>query len=135
MKERTLAIIKPDAIERNFMGEIMFHVNNYFAIKNLEFGILSEETAEQFYAEHTQKPFFKQMISFICQGPLLILELEGENVVSQWREMIGSTNPKDAEPTTLRKKYGISIDQNSFHGSDSVENAKKRNRIVFFLME
>jgi len=123
--EQTLSIIKPDAVERNLDNEIkeMF--------KNKEFSIVKEKKiqiekleAEKFYKVHETKPFYNDLCAYLSSGPIVVMVLEKENAVLDNRELMGATNPNDAEEGTIRKKYGISIDKNSVHGSDSVENAK-----------
>ena len=123
--EQTLSIIKPDAVERNLQDQI----KNEF--KNNKFEILSEkkihitkEEAEKFYKVHESKPFYNDLCAYLSSGPIVVMKLQKENAVLENRKLMGATNPKDAEEGTLRKKYGISIDKNSVHGSDSVENAK-----------
>ena len=123
--EQTLSIIKPDAVERNLQDQI----KNEF--KNSGFDILKEkkihiskEEAEKFYKVHESKPFYNDLCAYLSSGPIVVMSLQKDNAVLENRKFMGATNPKDAEEGTLRKKYGISIDKNSVHGSDSVENAK-----------
>ncbi len=123
--EQTLSIIKPDAVERNLQDEI----KNEF--KNKGFEILKEKKihitkaeAEKFYKVHESKPFYSDLCAYLSSGPIVVMCLQRENAVLENRKLMGATNPKDAEEGTLRKKYGISIDKNSVHGSDSIENAK-----------
>jgi nucleoside-diphosphate kinase len=129
--EKTLSIIKPDAIERNLADDIkkIFIKNNLKVLQNKKIHITKEEAAE-FYKEHQSKPFYDQLCSYLSSGPLEVMILEGNNAVLENRKLMGATNPEEAEPNTIRKIYGISIDKNSVHGSDSVENAKKE--ISFF---
>ena len=135
--EQTLSIIKPDAMERNLEDEIkkIFIKNNFEIIKemfkNKGFAILKEKKiqiekteAEKFYKVHETKPFYNDLCSYLSSGPIVVMVLEKENAVLGNRELMGATNPKDAIEGTIRKKYGISIDKNSVHGSDSIENAK-----------
>ena len=123
--EKTLSIIKPDAVERNLDIEIkeMFKNKNFKIIKEKKIQIEKSE-AEKFYKVHETKPFYKDLCAYLSSGPIVVMVLEKENSVLANRELMGATNPKDADEGTIRKKYGISIDKNSVHGSDSVENAK-----------
>ena len=123
--ERTLSIIKPDAVERNLDNEIkeMFKNKGFSIIKDKKIEITKSE-AEQFYKVHETKPFYNDLCAYLSSGPIVVMILEKENAVLRNRDLMGATNPKDAEEGTIRKKYGISIDKNSVHGSDSVENAK-----------
>mgnify|MGYP001192634723 FL=1 len=123
--EQTLSIIKPDAVERNLQEEIKneFIKNNFLIVKEKKIRI-SKIEAEQFYKVHESKPFYKDLCSYLSSGPIVVMCLEKINAVLDNRTLMGSTNPEEAKDGTLRKKYGISIDKNSVHGSDSVENAK-----------
>ena len=123
--EQTLSIIKPDAVERNLDNEIkeMFKNKGFNIIKDKKIQMVKSE-AEQFYKVHETKPFYNDLCAYLSSGPIVVMILEKENAVLGNRELMGATNPKDAEEGTIRKKYGISIDKNSVHGSDSVENAK-----------
>ena len=123
--EQTLSIIKPDAVERNLEGEIkeMFKSNGFQILKEKKIQIEKAE-AEKFYKVHETKPFYNDLCSYLSSGPIVVMILQKENAVKGNRQLMGATNPKDAEDGTIRKKYGISIDKNSVHGSDSVENAK-----------
>ena len=129
--ERTLSIIKPDAVSKNIIGEIIsrFEKSGLYivAIKML---LLSKDEAENFYYVHRNRNFYSDLVSFMISGPILVQVLEGENAVMKNRKIMGATDPLKAEEGTLRKMYGISIDKNSVHGSDSVENAK--TEIGFF---
>ena len=123
--ERTFAILKPDAVERNLIGKILERVeSNGFKIAAMKKALLTKPQAEGFYYVHKERPFFGSLTEFMCSGPVILLVLEKENAVLGNRELMGATNPKDAEEGTIRKKYGISIDKNSVHGSDSIDNAK-----------
>ena len=124
-KEQTLSIIKPDAVERNLDNEIkeMFKNKGFKIIKEKKIQIEKSE-AEKFYKVHETKPFYNDLCAYLSSGPIVVMVLEKENSVLANRELMGATNPKDAEEGTIRKKYGISIDKNSVHGSDSPENAK-----------
>ena len=123
--EQTLSIIKPDAVERNLTEEIksIFTKNGLKIINSKKIHISKEEAAE-FYKVHQSKPFYNDLCAYLSSGPIFVMVLEGEEAVAKNRKLMGATNPKDAEPNTIRKLYGISIDKNSVHGSDSVENAK-----------
>ena len=123
--EQTLSIIKPDAVERNLENEIkdMFKKNGFLIVKEKKIQIEKSE-AEKFYKVHETKPFYSDLCDYLSSGPIVVMVLEKENAVLSNRELMGATNPKDAREGTIRKKYGISIDKNSVHGSDSIENAK-----------
>jgi nucleoside-diphosphate kinase len=123
--EQTLSIIKPDAVERNLDNEIkeMFKNKGFSIVKEKKIQIEKPE-AEKFYKVHETKPFYNDLCAYLSSGPIVAMVLEKENAVLGNRELMGATNPNDAEEGTIRKKYGISIDKNSVHGSDSVENAK-----------
>ncbi len=123
--EQTLSIIKPDAVERNLENEIkeMFKSNGFVIFKEKKIQIEKSE-AEKFYKVHETKPFYNDLCAYLSSGPIVVMVLEKDNAVLGNRELMGATNPEDAEEGTIRKKYGISIDKNSVHGSDSVENAK-----------
>ena len=123
--EQTLSIIKPDAVERNLDNEIkeMFKNKNFKIIKEKKIQIEKSE-AEKFYKVHETKPFYKDLCAYLSSGPIVVMILEKDNAVLANRELMGATNPKDAEEGSIRKKYGLSIDKNSVHGSDSLENAK-----------
>ena len=123
--EQTLSIIKPDAVERNLENEIKqtFKSNGFIILKEKKIQIEKSE-AEKFYKVHETKPFYNDLCAYLSSGPIVVMVLEKDNAVLGNRELMGATNPEDAEEGTIRKKYGISIDKNSVHGSDSVENAK-----------
>ena len=123
--EQTLSIIKPDAVERNLENEIkeIFKNNRFNILKEKKIQITKSE-AEQFYKVHETKPFYNDLCAYLSSGPIVVMVLEKENALLGNRKLMGATNPKGAEEGTIRKKYGISIDKNSVHGSDSVENAK-----------
>ena len=123
--EQTLSIIKPDAVERNLDKEIkQIFINNGFNISKEKKIQIEKSEAEKFYKVHETKPFYNDLCSYLSSGPIIAMILEKENAVVDNRKLMGATNPKDAEEGTIRKKYGISIDKNSVHGSDSIENAK-----------
>ena len=123
--EQTLSIIKPDAVERNLDNEIkeMFQNKGFKILKEKKIQIEKSE-AEKFYKVHETKPFYNDLCTYLSSGPIVVMILEKENAILGNRELMGATNPKEAKEGTIRKKYGISIDKNSVHGSDSVENAK-----------
>ena len=123
--EQTLSIIKPDAVERNLEGEIkeIFKNNGFQILKEKKIQIEKPE-AEKFYKVHETKPFYSDLCDYLSSGPIVVMVLQKDNAVKRNRELMGATNPKDASDGTIRKKYGISIDKNSVHGSDSVDNAK-----------
>ena len=123
--EQTLSIIKPDAVERNLEGQIkeIFKDNGFKIIKEKKIQIEKSE-AEKFYKIHETKPFYNDLCQYLSSGPIIVMILERENAVLGNRELMGATNPKEASEGTIRRKYGISIDKNSVHGSDSIENAK-----------
>ena len=129
--EQTLSIIKPDAVERNLSEEIKNEFKrNGFKIKEEKKVHLEKSEAERFYLVHQSKPFYNDLCSYLSSGPIVVMILEGENAVATNRKLMGATDPKKAELNTIRKKYGLSIDKNSVHGSDSNDNAKKE--IDFF---
>ncbi len=130
--QQTLSIIKPDAVERNLAENIksIFKKNNLTIKESKKIHITKEEAAE-FYKIHQSKPFYNDLCTYLSSGPIIAIILEGENAVSVNRKLMGATNPKDAEENTIRKLYGISIDKNSVHGSDSVDNAKKEIEFFF----
>ena len=123
--EQTLSIIKPDAVERNLHEEIKneFNKNGFEIVKEKKIH-LSKQEAEKFYKIHETKPFYNDLCEYLSSGPIIVMTLQKENAVLDNRKLMGATNPKEAEEGTLRKRYGISIDKNSVHGSDSIENAK-----------
>ena len=125
MIEQTLSIIKPDAVERNIDNKIktFFEKNNLKILKSKKVKI-SKEEASEFYKVHQTKPFYNDLCNYLSSGPIIVMILEGDNAVAKNRQLIGATDPLKAEEGTLRKIYGLSIDKNSIHGSDSIENAK-----------
>ena len=132
MIEQTLSIIKPDAVERNIDNKIktFFEENNLKILRSKKVKI-SKEEASEFYKVHQTKPFYTDLCNYLSSGPIVVMILEGENAISKNRQLMGSTDPIKAKEGTLRKMYGLSIDKNSVHGSDSIENAK--TEINFFL--
>ncbi len=123
--EQTLSIIKPDAVERNLIEDIKnIFVNNKLIIKESKKIHISKDEAAEFYKVHQSKPFYNDLCAYLSSGPIVVMILEGENAVLTNRKLMGATDPKKAEEKTIRKRFGISIDKNSVHGSDSLENAK-----------
>ncbi len=130
--EQTLSIIKPDAVERNLVEDIKnIFIKNKFKIKDTKKIHITKEEASEFYKVHQSKPFYSDLCAYLSSGPIVVMILEGENAVLANRRLMGATNPKDAEDNTIRKLYGISIDKNSVHGSDSIDNAKKEIKFFF----
>ena len=130
--EQTLSIIKPDAVERNLTEEIKeIFVSNNLLIKDMKKIHISKEEAAEFYKVHQSKPFYTDLCSYLSSGPIVAMILEGKDAILQNRKIMGATDPKKAEENTIRKLYGISIDKNSVHGSDSKENAKKEINFFF----
>ena len=130
--EQTLSIIKPDAVERNLSEKIksIFSKNNLSILNTKKLHISKDEAAD-FYKVHQSKPFYDQLCGYLSSGPIEVMILQGENAVLKNRELMGATDPKNAEDGTIRKLYGVSIDKNSVHGSDSVENAKIEINFLF----
>ena len=130
--EKTLSIIKPDAVERNLVEEIknIFLKNNLNILESKKIHITKDEASE-FYKVHQSKPFYNDLCAYLSSGPIVVMILEGEYAVSTNRKLMGATNPKEADDNTIRKLYGISIDKNSVHGSDSLDNAKKEIEFFF----
>tara|TARA_S200000501_G_scaffold93529_1_gene86892 strand:+ start:358 stop:768 length:411 start_codon:yes stop_codon:yes gene_type:complete len=130
-EEKTLSIIKPDAVERNLAEKIKeIFVKNKLIIKDSKKIHITKDEAAEFYKVHQSKPFYNDLCSYLSSGPIIVMILEGKNAVLANRKLMGATNPKDADKDTIRKLYGISIDKNSVHGSDSIDNAK--SEIEFF---
>jgi len=131
-EEKTLSIIKPDAVERNLTDDIKsIFLKNSLNVKQSKKIHISKEEAAEFYKVHQSKPFYDDLCVYLSSGPIIVMVLEGENAVLKNRRLMGATNPKDAEKDTIRNLYGISIDKNSVHGSDSVENALKEINFFF----
>ena len=130
--ERTLSIVKPDAVERNLTESIkkIFTENQLKIVQEKKIQISKEEAAE-FYKVHQTKPFYERLCSYLSSGPITVMILEGEDAIKANRRIMGATDPKKAEGNTIRKLYGLSIDKNSIHGSDSIENAKKEIEFFF----
>ncbi len=129
--ERTLAIIKPDAVERGLVGEILKRIEDEgLRIVALKMVRMSKTEAEGFYYVHRERPFFSSLTDFMSSGPIVVAVLEGEEAIERWRRIMGATDPAQADPGTIRKTYGINIERNSVHGSDSPESA--RYEVPFF---
>ena len=132
--EQTLSIIKPDAMERNLENKIKdIFIKNSFEILKEKKVKLEKKEAEEFYKVHETKPFYNDLCNYLSSGPVLVMVLKKENAIAENRELMGATNPQDAAPGTIRKEFGISIDKNSIHGSDSKDNAEKE--ISFFFKD
>ncbi len=130
--EQTLSIIKPDAVERNLVENIKnIFIKNNLNIKESKKIHISKEEASEFYKVHQSKSFYNDLCAYLSSGPIVVMILEGDNAIAANRKLMGATNPKDAEENTIRKLYGISIDKNSVHGSDSIDNAKKEIEFFF----
>ncbi len=130
--EQTLSIIKPDAVERNLADNIKnIFIKNNLKIKESKKIHITKDEASEFYKVHQSKPFYNDLCAYLSSGPIVVMILEGVGAVLANRKLMGATNPKDAEENTIRKLYGISIDKNSVHGSDSVDNAKKEIEFFF----
>ena len=134
--ERTFSIVKPDAVARNVIGQIYARFEQaglrIVAAKMLQ---LTRQEAEGFYAVHKERPFFKDLVNFMCSGPVMVQVLEGENAIAKNREVMGATNPKDAKPGTIRADFANSIDENAVHGSDAAETAKAEIAYFFSATE
>ena len=130
--EKTLSIIKPDAVERNLTEEIKkIFVDKNLKIKESKKIQITKDEAAEFYKVHQSKPFYNDLCKYLSSGPIVVMILEGENAILSNRKIMGATDPKKAEDNTIRKLYGLSIDKNSVHGSDSLENAKKEINFFF----
>lgn len=124
MHNKTFAIIKPDAVENGYMGKIIdMIIKNNFNILNARLLKMTESQAQDFYSVHKERPFFNDLVSFMCSGPCMVIELQKDNAVSSWRDLIGATDPDEAQEGTIRKLFAESKERNSVHGSDSDENA------------
>lgn len=129
--EKTLSIIKPDAVAKGFIGKIIDRFeSNGLRIAGMKKLHLSKEQAQEFYAIHKDRPFYNSLVEFMTSGPVVVMVLEGENAVKKNRELMGATNPKEADKGTIRADFAESIEANAVHGSDSLENAK--NEVAFF---
>jgi nucleoside-diphosphate kinase len=130
--ERTFSIIKPNAVKKNAIGDIVKHFEeNGLRIAAMKLALLSKEKCELFYAEHKERPFFGELVSFMTSGPVVLMCLSGENAVLKNRDLMGATDPKKANAGTIRAKHGDNIGENAVHGSDSLESAKRELAIFF----
>lgn len=130
--EKTLVLIKPDAVERNLIGEIIsFYERENLKVANLKMLNVSKDLAEEHYSEHKSRPYFKELIAYITRSPICALILEGENAISKVRSINGNTDPAKADKNTIRGKYGLSKTENCVHASDSIENAEREIKIWF----
>ncbi len=136
MVEQTLSIIKPDAVERDLVGQILQRIEGAgLKIKALKMLHLTKKQAQGFYEVHKDKPFFDSLTEYMCSGPIVVSVLEGEDAIARYRELMGATNPDEAKPGTIRKEFALDIEKNSVHGSDSPENAKKEISYFFNKLE
>lgn len=134
MKEKTLAIIKPDAVKAGYTGKIVDIIEDHgFDILRLARMELSKKQAEEFYAVHKDRPFFDELVEFMTSGPVVVMVLEKENAIQDWRDLMGATDPAKAAEGTIRKQFGTNVGENATHGSDSPENAK--TEIAYFFPE
>jgi len=132
MTEKTLVLIKPDAVERNLIGSILVeYERNGLKVLDMKLINASTEMAEQHYAEHSGKPFFNRLVSYLTRSPLVVLVLEGENAITRVRALNGATDPKDSQDNTIRALYGLSMAENTVHASDSLESATRERTIWF----
>jgi len=132
MIQQTLSIIKPDAVERNLVNKIKGKfLENKLKVTKMKKIQISKDEAAEFYKVHQTKPFYEQLCNYLSSGPIVVMILEGENAIEENRRIMGATDPKNAEEGTIRKQFGISIDKNSVHGSDSTSNAKKEINFFF----
>ena len=130
-REMTLAIVKPDAVERNLIGEVIRRIEQSgLQVAAARFLQLSKSDAEGFYAVHRERPFFGSLVKYMCSGPVMVLALEGDGAIKRWRDLMGATDPAKADPGTIRKDLGQSVEANATHGSDAPETA--RNEIAYF---
>jgi len=136
MKQRTLAIIKPDSVEKQVIGDIIQRIQNAgFKILGMKYSRLTEAQAKAFYEVHKDKPFFESLVKYMTSGPVVPIALEKENAIEDFRKLIGSTDPAKAEEGTIRKLYGTNIERNAIHGSDSPENGEREVAFFFALSE
>ncbi len=136
MAQRTLGIIKPDAVERNLVGEILRRIEDKgFKIKGLKMVHLTKEQAKKFYEVHKEKPFYESLTDYMSSGPIVVFVIEGEDVINGYRELMGATDPNKAKEGTIRKEFGLDVEKNSVHGSDSPENAVKEISFFFNSLE
>lgn len=136
MIQQTLAIIKPDGVARNLIGEVIRRIEaNGLKIKAMKLAHLSKTQAEGFYAVHKERPFFGSLTSFMSEGPVVLMILSGEDAISAWRNLMGATDPAKAAPGTIRKDFGLSIERNTTHGSDAPETAAFETAYFFSQLE
>lgn len=136
MIENTLAIVKPDGVSRNLVGEIIRRIESGgLRIKAMKMVHLSKKEAEGFYAVHRERPFFQSLTAFMSEGPVVLMILSGENAIQAWRELMGATDPAKAGPGTIRREFGLSIERNTTHGSDAVATAAFETAYFFSTME
>lgn len=136
MIEQTLAIVKPDGVARNLIGEIIRRIeSNGLTIKAMKMAHLSKKQAEGFYAVHKERPFFNSLTTFMSEGPVVLMILSGDGAISSWRNLMGATDPSKAAPGTIRKEFGISIERNTTHGSDGPETAAFETAYFFSQVE
>jgi len=136
MIEQTLAIIKPDGVARNLIGEIIRRIESKgLTVKALKMAHLSKKEAQGFYAVHRERPFFDSLTTFMSEGPVVLMTLSGEGAISVWRELMGATDPAKAAPGTIRREFGISIERNTTHGSDAPETAAFETAYFFNRLE
>jgi nucleoside-diphosphate kinase len=134
--ERTFAIIKPDAVERNITGKILEKIESAgFSIAGMKRISITLEQAMGFYYVHKERPFFPELCSYMARSPIVVLVLERDNAIAEWRKLMGATNPANAEPGTIRKEFGLSLGENSVHGSDSAESAAFEIPYFFAMLE
>jgi nucleoside-diphosphate kinase len=130
--EKTLVLVKPDGVRRGLIGEVIKRIeSNDLSITAMKMMTVTKELANEHYAEHVEKPFFDDLITFISSGPIVAMAVEGENAVSVMRKLMGATNPKDADPGTIRGDYGLEITENIVHGSDSTDSATRELALYF----
>jgi nucleoside-diphosphate kinase len=136
MIQQTLAIVKPDGVARNLIGEVIRRIESSgFRIKAMKLAHLSKKQVEGFYAVHRERPFFNSLTSFMSEGPVVLMILSGENAIQAWRDLMGATDPGKAAPGTIRKDFGMSIERNTTHGSDAIETAAFESRYFFSEIE
>ena len=136
MLERTLAIVKPNATERRLTGAIISHIEEEgFRVVGLKQVVLTKQQAEGFYAEHRERPFFSSLVTFMTSGPVVVMVIEADNAIVRWREVMGATNPENADEGTIRKLFGESVERNATHGSDSETSAARETAYFFNCFE
>ena len=134
--EETIALIKPDAVERNLIGKIVERIeSNDFEVAAMKLISLTKKDAEGFYKVHAERPFYGELTAYMCSGPIVALVLKGENAINKWRDLMGATNPENAEPGTIRKDFAVNLEKNSVHGSDSPESVAYELPFFFSAME